>query len=262
MRGVWHKVKVPGHVAEVLKAATRSDRRDRLRRCRRARRRSSRRADPARQGRRLSRSAGATCWRPAAMAVGRAVPPPRPAAAATPAAASAARHAEAPRRSARRPGRIALVHAPGAHRAQCDRPRPGTSWRDSPTDGFAARVLRRLGRRRRGRGRAFRAARRPAGRCSAPPTAICRRMTGCGRPRRRPRDDLLARLAVVPLVLEARGLDVTPEMAARLERDRRHSDRSDPVAHLSRRDRPRRHRIALVRAPLPSPRPRPGGGLP
>lgn len=31
-------------------------------------------------------------------------------------------------------------------------------------------------------------------------------------------DDLLARLAVVPLVLEARGLDVTPEMTARLER--------------------------------------------
>jgi uncharacterized ferritin-like protein (DUF455 family) len=31
-------------------------------------------------------------------------------------------------------------------------------------------------------------------------------------------DDLLARLAVVPLVLEARGLDVTPQMAARLDR--------------------------------------------
>jgi uncharacterized ferritin-like protein (DUF455 family) len=31
-------------------------------------------------------------------------------------------------------------------------------------------------------------------------------------------NDLLARLAVVPLVLEARGLDVTPEMVARLER--------------------------------------------
>ena len=30
--------------------------------------------------------------------------------------------------------------------------------------------------------------------------------------------DLLARLAVVPLVLEARGLDVTPEMMLRLER--------------------------------------------
>src|SRR5262249_472996 len=31
-------------------------------------------------------------------------------------------------------------------------------------------------------------------------------------------DDLLARLAVVPLVLEARGLDVTPEMTTRIER--------------------------------------------
>jgi uncharacterized ferritin-like protein (DUF455 family) len=31
-------------------------------------------------------------------------------------------------------------------------------------------------------------------------------------------DDLVARLAVVPLVLEARGLDVTPAMAAQLER--------------------------------------------
>lgn len=31
-------------------------------------------------------------------------------------------------------------------------------------------------------------------------------------------DDLLARLAVVPLVLEARGLDVTPAMIARLEK--------------------------------------------
>jgi uncharacterized ferritin-like protein (DUF455 family) len=31
-------------------------------------------------------------------------------------------------------------------------------------------------------------------------------------------DDLLARLAVVPLVLEARGLDVTPHMVAQLER--------------------------------------------
>jgi len=31
-------------------------------------------------------------------------------------------------------------------------------------------------------------------------------------------DDLIARLAIVPLVLEARGLDVTPEMIRRLER--------------------------------------------
>jgi uncharacterized ferritin-like protein (DUF455 family) len=32
------------------------------------------------------------------------------------------------------------------------------------------------------------------------------------------RDDLMARLAVVPMVLEARGLDVTPDMAAKMER--------------------------------------------
>jgi uncharacterized ferritin-like protein (DUF455 family) len=53
-------------------------------------------------------------------------------------------------------------------------------------------------------------------------------------------DDLLARLAVVPLVLEARGLDVTPEMAARLERlgDRRSADLlrriyQDEIAHVA-----------------------------
>ncbi|MBY0422788.1 MAG: ferritin-like domain-containing protein, partial [Parvularculaceae bacterium] len=33
----------------------------------------------------------------------------------------------------------------------------------------------------------------------------------------RTRQDVLARLAIAPMVLEARGLDVTPEMAARLE---------------------------------------------
>ena len=42
--------------------------------------------------------------------------------------------------------------------------------------------------------------------------------------------DLLARLAVVPLVLEARGLDVTPEMAARLERVG--DTRSAAILHL------------------------------
>jgi uncharacterized ferritin-like protein (DUF455 family) len=43
-------------------------------------------------------------------------------------------------------------------------------------------------------------------------------------------DDLLARLAVVPLVLEARGLDVTPEMARRLERAG--DARSAAILHL------------------------------
>jgi uncharacterized ferritin-like protein (DUF455 family) len=43
-------------------------------------------------------------------------------------------------------------------------------------------------------------------------------------------DDVLARLAVVPLVLEARGLDVTPEMAVRLERAG--DDRSAAILHV------------------------------
>jgi uncharacterized ferritin-like protein (DUF455 family) len=43
-------------------------------------------------------------------------------------------------------------------------------------------------------------------------------MTGCGRRTQATAHDLLARLAVVPLVLEARGLDVTPAMIARLGR--------------------------------------------
>ena len=43
-------------------------------------------------------------------------------------------------------------------------------------------------------------------------------MTGCGRRRQATAHDLLARLAVVPLVLEARGLDVTPAMIERLDR--------------------------------------------
>ena len=53
-------------------------------------------------------------------------------------------------------------------------------------------------------------------------------------------DDLLARLAVVPLVLEARGLDVTPRMAERLERagDRRSARilrhiLADEIGHLA-----------------------------
>ena len=41
------------------------------------------------------------------------------------------------------------------------------------------------------------------------------------------RHDLLARLAIAPLVLEARGLDVTPVMIATL---RRHGDEASAVA--------------------------------
>ncbi len=50
--------------------------------------------------------------------------------------------------------------------------------------------------------------------------------------------DLLSRLAVVPLVLEARGLDVTPQMAARLERAGDARSARDPAPDLSAGDRP------------------------
>ena len=47
--------------------------------------------------------------------------------------------------------------------------------------------------------------------------AICQRMMGCGRQPGKTADDLLGRLAIAPLVLEARGLDVTPAMIERLQ---------------------------------------------
>ena len=53
-------------------------------------------------------------------------------------------------------------------------------------------------------------------------------------------DDFLARLAVVPLVLEARGLDVTPAMIGRLERAGDHESATvlrriyqDEIAHVA-----------------------------
>ena len=48
--------------------------------------------------------------------------------------------------------------------------------------------------------------------------------------------DLLARLAIVPLVLEARGLYVTPEMIARLERADDTASAAEPSCAI-RRDR-------------------------
>ena len=242
VRKVWHKVKVPGHVDEVLAAAEGA---------------VSRRRSPTPRARccappsprRRSRSAAALRRGTGARArsrVGRRRAAARPPGAAGAAgAAAAARHAAPPRRGLARAGRIALLHAL-AHIelnaidlawdliARFAAPRP------------AARILRRLGRGRGRGGEAFRAARRAARRRSAPPMAICRRMTGCGRRRQATAHDLLARLAVVPLVLEARGLDVTPEMIERLER----AGDDDSAAVLEviyrRRDRPCRGRRALV----------------
>ncbi len=70
--------------------------------------------------------------------------------------------------------------------------------------------------------------------------------------------DPLARLAVVPMLLEARGLDVTPAMIARLRRRAR--------GHHARGNRPCRGRLPLAQPSLPRARPgrkrnlaRPGG---
>ena len=75
---------------------------------------------------------------------------------------------------------------------------------------ISARLRRRLDRGGGGGGHAFRPARPAPARPRLPLRRRCRRMTGCGRRRNHDRDDALARLAIVPMVLEARGLDVTP----------------------------------------------------
>ena len=66
--------------------------------------------------------------------------------------------------------------------------------------------------------------------------------------------DPLARLAVVPMVLEARGLDVTPATRGGVRARRRRPLGRDPGAHLSRRDPPRRGGHALVQIGLRIPR--------
>jgi uncharacterized ferritin-like protein (DUF455 family) len=64
---------------------------------------------------------------------------------------------------------------------------------------------------------------------------------------RKTRGDLLARLALVPRTLEARGLDASPAVKAKLVGAGDHQRRRDPRRHPARRDRPRRDRQPLVR---------------
>ena len=59
-------------------------------------------------------------------------------------------------------------------------------------------------------------------------TVRCPRTTGCGNAARDTAHDVAARLAVVPMVLEARGLDVTPMTIERFARRRRRARRADP----------------------------------
>ena len=81
-------------------------------------------------------------------------------------------------------------------------------------------------------------------------------MTACGEAAAETAHDLLARLAVVPMVLEARGLDVTPATVGGVRAGRRRPLGGDPRAHLPRRDPPRRGRHALVQKRLRIPRTR------
>ena len=62
----------------------------------------------------------------------------------------------------------------------------------------------------------------------------------------RPRGDVLARMALVPRTLEARGLDATPPLQAKLRPRRRCARGGDPRHHPARRNRPRRDRQPLV----------------
>jgi uncharacterized ferritin-like protein (DUF455 family) len=90
-------------------------------------------------------------------------------------------------------------------------------------------------RRRRRRGDAFRLA-RPAAALARLGYGACRRMTACGKRPKRPRT-IRWPAGGVPMVLEARGLDVTPATVARFEAAG--DARSAAIlAHLPRRDPP------------------------
>ncbi len=80
---------------------------------------------------------------------------------------------------------------------------------------------------------------------SAAIMARCRRMPDCGEAAEVTADDALARLAIVPMVLEARGLDVTP---ATVERFRAVGDEASAriLSRISKRRNPacdRRHSL-------------------
>ena len=73
-------------------------------------------------------------------------------------------------------------------------------------------------------------------------------------------DDVVARMALVPRTLEARGLDATPPMQATW-RGRRCAGGRDPGHHPARRDRPCRDRQSLVPLAVRTRGPGSGGPL-
>ena len=106
-------------------------------------------------------------------------------------------------------------------------------------------------------GSASRSTKRGISRCcprgspsSAMRTAISPRTMGSGTWPCSTAGSCLERMALVPRVLEARGLDVTPGMIARLRAVQRRRDGRHPRDHPARRSRARRRRFALVRLVL------------
>lgn len=155
----------------------------------------------------------AQAWRDGVLAVGRAEPPDRPA---RPAAPALRPPREAKRRRITRgvPGRVALLHAV----AHIELNAIDLAW--DLIARFAAPDLPRA---------FFDDWVRVAAEEARHHALVCARLTALGArygdlpahdgmwdAALATRHDLLARLAVVPLVLEARGLDVTPPMIARL----------------------------------------------
>ena len=92
-------------------------------------------------------------------------------------------------------------------------------------------------------------------------TATSTPTTACGRWSSAPAATSLARMALVPRTLEARGLDATPPMQAKLAPRRRRARGRDPRHHPARRDRPRGDRQPLVPLAVRARRARPGGAL-
>jgi hypothetical protein len=73
------------------------------------------------------------------------------------------------------------------------------------------------------------------------------------------RGDILARMALVPRTLEARGLDAIPPLRAKLAQAGDHGGGRHPRHHPARRGRPRRDRQPLVPGPVRAARLEPVG---
>jgi uncharacterized ferritin-like protein (DUF455 family) len=198
---VWRKVKVKGHAAEVFEAAQGA-----VTPVAAAIRAALLTGDP--RGKVMATRALARAWRRSALAWDFAAEMPE-----RPAWPAGLELLPPNRMPSARSRRIAAqcdraVAFAGAHRVRRDRSgaRHGRPIRSANGTGLRRRFL---GCRRR-RGDAFRADRAEAAHARRALRRAPRARRPVGKRRTGPRHDVAARLAVVPMVLEARGLDVTP----------------------------------------------------